>query len=89
MDASTRISIVDDDALVRRALGRVCKLSGYAVELFASAEEFLDVTSYTNVVRWATEIKERPAFKRGQRVNKVWGPEEEQVRERHDASDLD
>lgn len=42
MDANARISIVDDDALVRRALGRVCKLSGYAVELFESAEEFLE-----------------------------------------------
>jgi GST-like protein len=53
------------------------------------AQEFLDVTSYTNVVRWASEIRERPAVKRGQRVNKVWGPEEERVPERHDASDLD
>ena len=53
------------------------------------AQEFLDVTSYTNVVRWASEIRERPAVKRGQRVNKVWGPEEEQVPERHSASDLD
>jgi len=53
------------------------------------AQEFLDVTSYTNVVRWASEIRERPAVKRGQRVNKVWGPEEERVPERHSASDLD
>jgi GST-like protein len=27
--------------------------------------------------------------KRGERVNKAWGPEEERVPERHDASDLD
>ena len=53
------------------------------------AQEFLDVASYTHVVRWASEIQERPAVKRGQRVNKVWGPEEERVPERHDASDLD
>ena len=53
------------------------------------AQEFLDVVSYTNVVRWATEIRERPAVKRGQRVNKVWGPEEQRVPERHNASDLD
>ncbi len=53
------------------------------------AQEFLDVTSYTNVFRWASEIRERPAVKRGQRVNKVWGPEEERVPERHSASDLD
>jgi GST-like protein len=54
-----------------------------------NAEEFLDVKSYKNVVRWATEIQERPAVKRGRRVNKVTGPEEMQLPERHDASDLD
>ena len=53
------------------------------------AAEFLDVASYTHVVRWATEIKARPAVKRGQRVNRTWGPEETRVPERHDASDLD
>jgi len=53
------------------------------------AQEFLDVASYKNVVRWATEIRERPAVQRGRRVNRAWGPEEEQVLERHDASDLD
>ncbi len=51
--------------------------------------EFLDVRSYTHVARWASEIQERPAVKRGQRVNKAWGPEEERVPERHSASDLD
>lgn len=53
------------------------------------AQEFLDVASYTNVLRWAKEIEARPAVKRGERVNKAWGPEEERVPERHDASDLD
>jgi len=53
------------------------------------AEEFLDVTSYKHVVRWAKEIQERPAVQRGRRVNKTSGPEEECVPERHDASDLD
>lgn len=53
------------------------------------AEEFLDVTSYTHVVRWASEIQARPSVKRGRRVNKTWGPEEEQVPNRHDAADID
>ena len=53
------------------------------------ATEFLDVKSYTNVVRWATEIDQRPAVQRGRRVNKIRGPEELQLAERHDASDLD
>ena len=53
------------------------------------AGEFLDVESYKNVVRWNNEIMERPAVQRGRRVNRVWGDEDAQVRERHDASDLD
>ena len=56
-------------------------------ELYDAAE-FLDVTSYKNVLRWAAEIAARPAVKRGQRVNRSWGPEEERVPERHDASDF-
>jgi len=52
------------------------------------AGEFLDVSSYKHVVRWAAEIQERPAVKRGQRVNKTWGPEELRVPERHSARDL-
>ena len=52
------------------------------------AAEFLDVASYTNVVRWAQAIEERPAVARGRRVNRPWGPEELRVPERHDASDF-
>jgi GST-like protein len=47
------------------------------------------VASYTHVQRWTQEIHERPAVKRGRRVNRVWGEEEYQLAERHDASDLD
>lgn len=57
--------------------------------LLYNAAEFLDVQSYTNVLRWANAINDRPAVKRGARVNRFWGPEEDQVPERHDASDLD
>lgn len=53
-----------------------------------NAQEFLEAESYENVVRWAKEIMERPGAKRGQRVNKAWGPEEERVVERHSASDF-
>lgn len=51
--------------------------------------EFLDVKTYTNVQRWMEDIRDRPAVKRGRRVNRVWGEEENQLAERHDASDLD
>jgi GSH-dependent disulfide-bond oxidoreductase len=53
------------------------------------AAEFLDVSSYRHVVRWAREIEKRPAVERGSRVNRSWGPEKLRVPERHDASDFD
>ena len=53
------------------------------------AAEFLDVNSYTQVVRWASEIQARPAVQRGRRVNKTWGPEEDQLPDRHAASDFE
>ena len=52
------------------------------------ASEFLDVASYKNVVRWAKEIEKRPAVLRGRRVNKTWGPDEEQLKERHSSKDF-
>jgi GST-like protein len=54
-----------------------------------SAAEFLDAQGYTHLLRWAEEIAKRPAVLRGQRVNRTWGDEAEQVAERHQASDLD
>ena len=54
-----------------------------------SAQEFLDVASYSNVIRWAEQIQARPAVQRGLRVNRVWGDESRQLAERHNASDLD
>jgi len=53
-----------------------------------SAAEFLEVKSYKNVVRWAEEIRERPGVRRGERVNKAWGPEELRVPERHSVRDF-
>ncbi len=53
------------------------------------AAEFLDVASYTHVLRWMHELQQRPAVKRGQRVNRVWGVEQNQLAERHDASDFE
>jgi len=42
MDESSRISILDDDASVRRALDRLCKSAGYLVNSYESAEDFLE-----------------------------------------------
>lgn len=51
--------------------------------------EFLSVQEYKHVLRWADAIEARPAVQRGRRVNRVSGEPSEQLRERHDASDLD
>ena len=54
-----------------------------------NAAEFLDVQTYSHVIRWAKEIDSRPAVKRGRMVNRVSGAPEFQLHERHDASDFD
>jgi GST-like protein len=53
------------------------------------AAEFIDAKSYKNVMRWANLIDARPAVQRGRMVNKTWGPLDQQLHERHEASDFD
>ena len=60
------------------ALGRLYK-----------AGEFLDVGSYKNVLRWAKEIDDRPAVKRGRLVNRLSGNPDLQLHERHNSTDFD
>jgi len=62
---------------------------GLAKGLLYGAGEFLETSSYANVVRWADAIAERPAVKRGIMVNRAWGEPSSQLRERHDASDFE
>lgn len=50
------------------------------------AGDFLNVTSYTHVRRWADEIIERPAVQRGRIVNRTG---DGMLEERHAASDFD
>jgi GST-like protein len=57
--------------------------------LLYDAGEFLSVHEYKNVIRWADEIGQRPAVKRGRMVNRVMGDPASQLHERHDASDFD
>ena len=56
---------------------------------YSGSAEFLDTESYANVHRWAKELADRPAVKRGRIVNRSFGPPAEQLHERHDASDFD
>lgn len=56
--------------------------------LYESAE-FLSVQEYQHVQRWANLIGERPAVKRGRKVNRVFGELSDQLHERHDAADFE
>ena len=53
------------------------------------AGEFLQVQGYEHVQRWAQEIDARPAVQRGRMVNRTFGEPQEQLHERHDASDFE
>ncbi len=99
MEVKRQLDVLDRNLAERRYLSgdeyTVADMANYAwygsvvLNNIYEAAEFLDVASYTNVVRWAHEIQERPAVARGRRVNRAWGPEEERVPERHSASDFD
>ncbi|MCL1146830.1 glutathione-dependent disulfide-bond oxidoreductase [Shewanella marinintestina] len=54
-----------------------------------NAAEFLDVTSYKHLLRWAKQVEQREAVQRGRIVNRSWGEEWEQLEERHCAADID
>ena len=53
------------------------------------AAEFLDVESYTHLLRWAKKIDARETVQRGKMVNRSWGPLEGQLRQRNNASDFE
>ena len=53
------------------------------------AAEFIGAGDYGNVLRWAKAIGERPAVRRGRRVNRTFGPEEDRLPERHSAADFE
>lgn len=54
-----------------------------------NAAEFLDVKSYTNVVRWAEQILAREPVRRGRIVNRNSSNPAEHLPERHSAADID
>jgi GST-like protein len=99
MEVKRQLDVLDRNLAERRFLGGdaytiadIATFPWYGSVVMGNiyeAQEFLDAKSYTNVARWASEIHERPAVKRGQRVNKAWGAEELRVPERHSAGDLD
>ena len=56
---------------------------------YGTAGEFLNVGEYANLQRWTKQLAERPGVKRGRIVNVTMGAPENQLHERHDASDFD
>jgi len=99
MEVKRQLDLLDKNLANRRYLSgdeyNIADMASYpwygaaVLHNLYDAAEFLDVASYKNVIRWATEIEERPAVQRGRRVNRVWGPEQHQLSERHDASDFE
>lgn len=61
---------------------------GVVLDQAYDAAEFLDAASYENLGRWARQIAGREAVQHGRMVNRVRGPLEEQLHERHDANDF-
>ncbi len=99
MEVKRQLDVLDQNLATRQYLCgddyTIADIANYAwygalvLHNIYDASEFLEVDSYKNVVRWATEIEARPAVQRGKRVNRPWGPEETRVIERHSASDFD
>jgi GSH-dependent disulfide-bond oxidoreductase len=56
---------------------------------YEGADVFLAAHDYKHLMRWAKQVAERPAVKRGRIVNKLTGELAEQLHERHDASDFE
>lgn len=54
-----------------------------------NAAEFLDIESYSHLMRWSKLIDQREAVQRGRKVNRTFGDLDSQLHERHDASDFD
>ena len=98
MEAKRQLDVLDRQLAEHRFLaGEAYTIADMAVypwygwlvqgELYDAAT-FLAVHEYANLNRWAAELAERPAVKRGRMVNRAWGAQSEQLLERHAASDF-
>jgi GST-like protein len=87
MEVKRQLDVLDDYTIADIAIHPW--YGALAMGMLYESGEFLDVGSYKNVQRWTKALQERPAVRRGQRVNRVWGDEAKRLPERHSASDLD
>lgn len=62
---------------------------GIVTSTVYGAGAFLGVEAYPHLLEWARRIGERPAVKRGAMVNRLSGPLEGQLHERHEATDFE
>ena len=74
MEAKRQLDVIDRNLATRTYLCgdeyTVADMAVYAWQAYVlhniyDAAEFLDVASYTNIIRWAKGIEERPAVERG------------------------
>ncbi|MEM7003475.1 MAG: glutathione-dependent disulfide-bond oxidoreductase [Pseudomonadota bacterium] len=94
MEVKRQLDVLDQNLATRQFLCgdtyNIADIATYAwygqfvLTGFYGAMEFMDVTSYKNVVRWATEIHERPPVRRGRKVNR---DTHSGLAERHDEGD--
>jgi GSH-dependent disulfide-bond oxidoreductase len=99
MEAKRQLDVLDRRLAETRYLGgedyTIADIASWpwygqlALDRVYDAGEFLQVQEYQHVQRWAREIDARPAVKRGRMVNRTFGPPEQQLHERHDASDFE
>ncbi len=99
MEAKRQLDVLDRRLAESRYLGgddyTIADIANWAwygqlaLDRVYDAGEFLQVQDYEHVQRWAREIDARPAVKRGRMVNRTFGPLEQQLHERHDASDFE
>lgn len=92
MEVKRQLDVIDRDLAERQFLcGDEYNISDMAVYSWYGqlvlhnsydGGEFIEASSYKNVIRWAEEIEERPAVKRGRRVNTRRAPE------RHSDADI-
>ncbi len=99
METKRQLSVLDQELADKRYLGG----DDYSIADIATwpwygnlargalygAGNFLQVREYANVQRWTEDIWNRPAVRRGRKVNRTWGPLEDQLHERHLASDFE